>query len=77
MGATICDGAVVEGYSLVAAGAVVPSGVVVKSGEIWAGNAAKFLRKVTTEEREAINEHLAEMRALAEIHSEETAKTLD
>lgn len=31
MGSTICDGATVESYGIVAAGSVVPEGVTVKS----------------------------------------------
>lgn len=69
MGASIGDNCTIESYSVVAAGAVVPDDATVKSGEIVAGNPAVFLRKVTLEEREALNEHVAEIRELAGVHS--------
>lgn len=42
---------------------------------MWAGSPAKFIRNVTPEERERINELLNETRQLAAIHSEEASKT--
>jgi carbonic anhydrase/acetyltransferase-like protein (isoleucine patch superfamily) len=50
MGATIMDGAVVESDAMVAAGALVTPNKLVKAGELWAGNPAKFFRKLTQEE---------------------------
>ena len=47
MGAIVMDGAVVETDGMVAAGALVPPGKVVKSGELWGGSPAKFLRPLT------------------------------
>ncbi len=44
MGATVMDGAVVESKAMVAASALVTSGKRVKSGELWAGVPAKFMR---------------------------------
>ncbi len=44
MHATLMDGVVVEEGGMVAAGAMVPPNKVVKKGEIWAGNPAKFFR---------------------------------
>lgn len=54
MGATVMDKAVVESGGMVAAGALVTPGKVVKYGEIWAGNPAKFFRKMTKKEQEFI-----------------------
>jgi gamma-carbonic anhydrase len=51
MGAIVMDKVVVEEYSMVAAGSVVTPGKIVKTGEIWAGNPARFLRLMTEEER--------------------------
>jgi len=45
MGAIIMDLAKVEKYAMVAAGAVVTPGKIVKSGQIWAGNPAKYFRE--------------------------------
>jgi carbonic anhydrase/acetyltransferase-like protein (isoleucine patch superfamily) len=52
MNATVLDRAVVETHGMVAAGAVVTPGKVVKSGELWAGVPAKRLRHLTDEEIE-------------------------
>ena len=41
----------VEQGAIVAAGAVVPAETVVPSGQLWAGNPAKFLREVKPEEK--------------------------
>ncbi|MEO5374386.1 MAG: gamma carbonic anhydrase family protein [Alphaproteobacteria bacterium] len=46
MGATVMDGAVVESQAMVAAGAMVTPGKRVKSGELWAGSPARFLRRL-------------------------------
>jgi carbonic anhydrase/acetyltransferase-like protein (isoleucine patch superfamily) len=50
MRATLMDGVVVEKGGWVAAGALVTQGKRIPSGEIWAGNPAKFFRKMTQEE---------------------------
>jgi carbonic anhydrase/acetyltransferase-like protein (isoleucine patch superfamily) len=50
MGAVVLDGAVVESGAMVAAGAVVTPGKRVKSGELWAGNPARMLRRLSDEE---------------------------
>jgi carbonic anhydrase/acetyltransferase-like protein (isoleucine patch superfamily) len=50
MGATVMDFAVVERGAFVAAGALVTPKKRVPSGEMWAGNPAKFFRPVSAEE---------------------------
>ena len=55
MGATVLDGAVVETEGWVAAGAVVPPGKVVKSGEVWSGVPAKYWRPIKPTEIESID----------------------
>jgi carbonic anhydrase/acetyltransferase-like protein (isoleucine patch superfamily) len=50
MRATLMDGVVVEKGGWVAAGALVTERKRIPSGEIWAGNPAKFFRKLTAEE---------------------------
>ncbi len=52
MQATVMDGAVVETGAMVAAGALVTPGKRVKTGELWAGSPAKFLRAVGEKEIE-------------------------
>lgn len=51
MGAIIMDGAVVESGGMVAAGALITPNKIVKKGEIWAGNPARFFRVMTEEEQ--------------------------
>lgn len=50
MGATLLDGVLLEKHAMVAAGSVVTPNKIVPSGEIWAGNPAKFFRKMTSAE---------------------------
>lgn len=50
MGATVLDGAVVESHAMLAAGALLTNNKRVPTGEIWAGNPAKFFRKMTKKE---------------------------
>jgi len=54
MGSVIMDLAVVEEYGMLAAGAVLTPKKVVKSGQIWAGNPAKYFRDMTDEEKKYI-----------------------
>ncbi len=54
MSSTIMDGVIVESYSIVAAGALVPPGKVIKSGTLWAGVPAKYIRDLTEEEKKWI-----------------------
>ena len=55
--ATVLDGAVVERYGQVAAGALVAPGKIVRAGELWAGVPAKKLRDLSDEERRGIKEN--------------------
>lgn len=54
MGSVIMDLARVEEYGMLAAGAVLTPGKVIKSGQIWAGNPAKYFRDMTQGERDYI-----------------------
>jgi carbonic anhydrase/acetyltransferase-like protein (isoleucine patch superfamily) len=54
MGSLIMDLARVEEYGMLAAGAVLTPGKVVKSGQIWAGNPAKYFRDMNEAERNYI-----------------------
>ena len=54
MGSVIMDLAIVEEYGMLAAGAVLTPKKVVKSGQIWAGNPAKYFRDMTQEEKDYI-----------------------
>ena len=57
MGSIILDNAVVKEYGFVAAGAVVTPGTKIKKFELWAGNPAKFIRKVNSKEIELMEKH--------------------
>jgi carbonic anhydrase/acetyltransferase-like protein (isoleucine patch superfamily) len=48
------DLARIEQYGMLAAGAVLTPKKIVKSGEIWAGNPAKFFRQMTQIEKDYI-----------------------
>jgi carbonic anhydrase/acetyltransferase-like protein (isoleucine patch superfamily) len=54
MGATILDGATIKKNGFVGAGAVIPPGKVVESGELWLGNPAKCVRKLSEKEIEQL-----------------------
>ena len=54
MGSIIMDLAKVEEFGMLAAGAVLTPGKVVKKGQIWAGNPAKYFRDLTEAERNYI-----------------------
>jgi len=54
MGATVLDGAIVRRHGFVGAGAVVPPGKEVGSGELWLGNPARCVRRLSDTEREQL-----------------------
>ncbi len=54
MGSIIMDLARVEQYGMLGAGGVLTPGKIIKSGQIWAGNPAKYFRDLTQVERDYI-----------------------
>ena len=54
MGAIVMDMARVEEYGMLAAGAVLTPGKVVKTGQIWAGSPAKYFRDMNQAETDYI-----------------------
>ena len=54
MGAILLDGARVEDYGFVGAGALVTSGKTVGTGELWMGNPARRVRRLSEREIEAL-----------------------
>ena len=50
MGAIVLNGAVIESDGMLAAGAMLTGGKTIKSGELWGGRPAKFMRNLTPEE---------------------------
>ena len=59
MGSVILDHAVVGEGAIVAAGSVVLSKTVIKSGELWGGTPAKFIKMVDPEQSKEINQKIA------------------
>jgi len=55
MGATVLDHAVIEPYAMVGAGALVPPGKTIKSGELWLGNPARRVRLLSDTERQYLS----------------------
>ncbi|TAN02697.1 MAG: gamma carbonic anhydrase family protein [Rhodanobacteraceae bacterium] len=54
MHATVLDGAVVRRHAFVGAGALVTPGKIVGEGELWVGNPARCVRKLSEHEIEAL-----------------------
>ncbi|XP_070669754.1 gamma carbonic anhydrase 1, mitochondrial isoform X2 [Malus domestica] len=77
MGATLLDGVVVEKHAMVAAGSLVRQNTKIPSGEVWAGNPAKFLRKLTDEEIAFITQSATNYTNLAQVHAAENVKSFD
>lgn len=65
-GARVLDGAVVRPGGMLAAGAVLTPRKVVGTGELWAGNPARLLRKLNDEEFEGMAASADRYVALAE-----------
>lgn len=77
MGATLLDGVFVEKNAMVAAGALVKQNTRIPCGEVWGGNPAKFLRKLTDEEIAFISQSAINYTNLAQVHAVENAKSFE
>eukprot|EP00211_Chloroparvula_japonica_P013976 CAMPEP_0119131162 /NCGR_PEP_ID=MMETSP1310-20130426/9635_1 /TAXON_ID=464262 /ORGANISM="Genus nov. species nov., Strain RCC2339" /LENGTH=247 /DNA_ID=CAMNT_0007121715 /DNA_START=144 /DNA_END=887 /DNA_ORIENTATION=+ len=75
MGAIVFDRAVIEEGAVVGAGSMVPAGTRIPSGELWAGVPARFVRKLTPEERAASSAAAESTAQLAREHSAEHEKS--
>jgi len=71
MGCIVMDLARVESNGMLAAGAVLTPGKVVKSGQIWAGNPAKYFRDLKQEEIDYIKISADNYASLAEEYCNE------
>ncbi|XP_021714548.1 gamma carbonic anhydrase 1, mitochondrial-like [Chenopodium quinoa] len=76
-GATLLDGVVVEKHAMVAAGSLVRQNTRIPCGEVWAGNPAKFSRKLTEEEMAFISQSANNYSNLAQAHAAENEKSID
>ena len=54
MNSCIMDEAIIESESFIGAGSLVTNGKIVKSGELWMGRPAKFIRKLSKQEIDEI-----------------------
>ena len=63
--------------AILAAGAVLTPNKTVPSGQIWAGNPAKYLRDLDEEEADFIIQSAENYAALAAVHSAENSKTFE
>ncbi|XP_061342324.1 gamma carbonic anhydrase 1, mitochondrial-like isoform X1 [Gastrolobium bilobum] len=77
MGATLLDGVYVEKHAMVAAGALVRQNTRIPYGEVWGGNPARFLRKLTEDEMTFFSQSALNYSNLAEAHAVENGKRLD
>lgn len=50
----VCEGAIMESESILAPGSVVPPARRIPAGELWGGNPARFIRKLTAHERDRV-----------------------
>ncbi|TMW57095.1 hypothetical protein Poli38472_003020 [Pythium oligandrum] len=71
MGSIILDGALVESNTIIAAGSVVPPGRRIPSGQLWAGNPAKYVRDISDDEVSDITKQAKEYKGIAQTHSDE------
>lgn len=67
----LMEGSMVEQYAILAPGTVLPPARRVPEGELWAGNPAKFVRKITKDEKAAFEDIADEIRKLAVRHKED------
>ena len=75
MSSSISKGAKMEHNSVLAPGSALEEGKVVKTRELWGGNPARLIRVLSSDELEALKEHIVTLKDLSAIHSEETEKT--
>jgi carbonic anhydrase/acetyltransferase-like protein (isoleucine patch superfamily) len=71
MGTVVGEGCVVQENCITAPGTVLPPGTLVPAGEYWAGNPAKFVRKIDTDEKTYIQASAEKYYANTEKHMAE------
>ncbi|KAG2676243.1 hypothetical protein I3843_12G044200 [Carya illinoinensis] len=67
----LMEGSLVETHSILEAGSVVPPGRRIPTGELWAGNPARFVRNLTHEETLEIPKLAVAINDLSKEHSSE------
>ncbi|HEU0277664.1 MAG TPA: gamma carbonic anhydrase family protein [Rhodanobacteraceae bacterium] len=68
MHATVLDGAVVQHHALVGAGALVAPGKIVGAGELWVGNPARRVRRLSDAEIAALDDSARRYVALKDVY---------
>ena len=76
-GSIVCEDSQMEEKSMLAAGGVLVSGSVIKTGELWAGNPAKFIRKLSENEQANLQMNADEYAHLGNIHNNEITTYLN
>jgi carbonic anhydrase/acetyltransferase-like protein (isoleucine patch superfamily) len=74
LGALVLDRAIVRSEGMLAAGAVLTSGKVVGTGELWAGNPARLLRELKPAELNAMRVNIRRYVALGEHYKAQQEK---
>lgn len=74
-GAQVLDGAVIGAKSIVTAGSIVTYEKQIPSGQLWSGVPARYLRDLTIEEIQFMQQCSSEYSQLAEKHAQECAKS--
>jgi len=69
MSSTIMDYAVIEEYAFIAAGSLVTPNKVVKYKELWMGRPAKFVRYLTDQELEVMQDNVRNYVMLADMYN--------
>jgi hypothetical protein len=69
----VCEGAILEHESILAPGSVVPPARRIPSGELWGGNPARFIRKLSDHEKDRVISDVAlhYLTLAAKLHAEE------
>lgn len=65
MKACVMDGAVIESEGMLAAGALLTPGKIIRSRELWMGSPARFVRHLTDEDLHRMADNAEEYRVLA------------
>lgn len=74
MKACVMDGAVVESFGMLAAGALLTPNKIVPKGQLWGGNPARYMRDLTDKEIEYIKWSAPHYAELAREHKEGVCK---
>jgi len=75
MGSIVLDGAIVESNSMLNPGSLLAMGKKIPSGEVWGGNPAAFIRKITEEDKNEILSLAENNTRLARAHETEHSKS--